>query len=48
MKVSEMETERRDCQTLWFSSGLPRKQAHRFYEGIDMDKTSYSFVKKLI
>ncbi len=48
MKGGEMEAERRDCQTLRLCSGLTREQAHRFYEGIDMDKTSYSFVKKLI
>ena len=48
MKGGEMEAERRDCQTLRLCSGLTREQAHRFYEGIDMDKTSYSFVKILI
>tara|TARA_B100000315_G_scaffold256320_1_gene301965 strand:- start:4639 stop:5073 length:435 start_codon:yes stop_codon:yes gene_type:complete len=48
MKVAEMEAERRDCETLRLCSGLQREPAHRFYEGIGMEKSSYAFVKKLI
>ena len=48
MKVAELEAERRNCETLRLCSNLSREPAHRFYEGIGMEKSSYTFVKKLI
>jgi GNAT superfamily N-acetyltransferase len=46
MKFAENECKRRNCKTLRLCSGLEKESAHRFYERIGMEKSSFAFVKK--
>lgn len=47
--VSALEARLRatDCVLLEVASNMRRKEAHRFYESIGYDQTSYKFVKDL-
>jgi GNAT superfamily N-acetyltransferase len=47
MKFAENESSRRNCETIRLCSGLQREDAHRFYERVGFEKTSYSFINKL-
>lgn len=47
LQFIEQWGEEQGCETAGLDSGLHRKDAHRFYEGLEYGKYSYAFRKNL-
>lgn len=47
LRHAEQLARERDCRALILDSGLPRVEAHQFYEHIGFEKSCYGFEKPL-